>query len=158
MFWSQFLLTIRSDRDMMKIVAPNFFASKNLAAKNALDCSKMSKINIGLKELAPIYFHDFRLFRLCFSYLCIYLRSWMNTTFADISIVFLNAQNDKYSSLIRTNSFIEFSRTPEIFFRFKIGGVQFTDWTDASKSEPWMFLLLSFSHLTSWSEIRILCL
>ena len=122
MFWSQFLLTIRSDRDMMKIVAPNFFASKNLAAKNALDCSKMSKINIGLKELAPIYFHDFRLFRLCFSYLCIYLRSWMYTTFADISIVFLNAQNDKYSSLIRTNSFIEFSHTPEIFFVFKTGG------------------------------------
>ena len=82
----------------------------------------MPKINTGLKELAPIYFHDVRLFRLCFSYLCIYLRSWMYTTFADISIVFLNAQNDKYSSLIRTNSFIEFSHTQEIFFVFKTGG------------------------------------
>ena len=84
----------------------------------------MPKINTGLKELAPIYFHDFRLFRLCSSYLCIYL--------CPECIQYL-LTSQLYSSmpktistlpgcLIRTNSFIEFSHTQEIFFVFKTGG------------------------------------
>ena len=64
--------TIRQGHD--ENCSTKFFCLEKFSSKkNALDCRKMPKINTSLKELAPIYFHDFRLFRLCSSYLCIYL-------------------------------------------------------------------------------------